>query len=88
MNLKRTLVPMLMFAAAALTDDKIRDKVMIKLNRDPVAKGGGFEIDVKQGVVMLTGKVESEKQKAKAENLAHKVSGVKSVQNQLVVATH
>ena len=87
MNLKRTLVPMLMFAAV-LTDDMIRDKVMIKLNRDPIAKGGGFDIDVKQGIVTLTGKVESEKQKAKAENLAHKVSGVKSVENRLVVVTH
>ncbi len=88
MNLKSALLLLLLFAATPLTDDIIRDRVFLKLNRDAVAKGGGFDVNVKQGVVMLTGKVESEKQKAKAEKVAHKVSGVKGVENRLVVETH
>ena len=39
----------------------------------------------KDGVVTLKGKVEYDEQKIKAEKLARKVSGVKRVDNQLVV---
>jgi hyperosmotically inducible protein len=68
-----------------LTDDMIADSVKLKLAHDVVVKGGGFQIDVKDGVVTLKGKVEHEQQKTKAEKLARKVQGVKSVDNQLVV---
>ncbi len=69
-----------------LTDDVINDRVKVKLATDTVVKGGGLGIDVKQGVVTLTGKVETEKQKQKAEKLAKKISGVKGVTNQIQVA--
>ena len=70
---------------AALSDDVLRDRVMMKLAADSVVKGGGFGVDVKSGVVTLTGKVDTEQGKAKAARLARKVGGIKSVENQLVV---
>ncbi len=77
------------FAARAadkhVADDLIYDNVKRKLAIDPVVKGGALEIDVKQGVVTLKGKVEYEKQKVKAEKLTKKISGVRSVVNELQV---
>ncbi|HTT62971.1 MAG TPA: BON domain-containing protein [Bryobacteraceae bacterium] len=68
------------------SDDQIYDLVRRKLADDQVVKGGALEVEVKDGVVTLKGKVEYEQQKNKAEKLARKVSGVKQVVNQLVVA--
>jgi len=68
-----------------VTDDQIYDLVRRKLADDQVVKGGAMDVDVKGGTVTLRGKVETNEQKARAEKLAHKVSGVKQVDNQLVV---
>ena len=72
-------------AAGKVSDDKIYDELKLKLGRDPEVKGGGFTIDVKDGVVTLEGKVRAEKQKARAERLTKKVKGVVQVVNKLVV---
>ena len=66
-------------------DGEIHDQVLIRLAGDQDVKGTGIEVDVKEGVVTLTGKVESDKVRSKAEKLAKKVKGVKSVVNQLTV---
>jgi len=71
-----------------VTDDTITDQVRIKLASDPVVKGGALTVDVKQGVVTLSGAVEQDKQKDKAEKLAKKVKGVKQVVNNLDIKTH
>jgi osmotically-inducible protein OsmY len=70
---------------APSADDTIFDQVRLRLASDPDVKGGAFQVDVKDGVVTLRGKVEKEKYKQKAEKLTKKVKGVKSVVNQLVV---
>jgi osmotically-inducible protein OsmY len=70
-----------------VTEDTLGDKVMLKLAQDQVVKGGGLKITVKEGVVTISGKVESDAQKSRAEKLAKKVPGVKSVDNKIVV-TH
>ena len=44
---------------------------------------GAIEVIVKDGNVTLRGKVEEDKQKNRAEKIAKKVSGVKSVMNEL-----
>jgi osmotically-inducible protein OsmY len=44
-----------------------------------------MEVEVKDGVVTLRGKVEYEQQKLKAEKVARKVPGVKQVNNELIV---
>ncbi|MGB9457118.1 MAG: BON domain-containing protein [Bryobacteraceae bacterium] len=69
-----------------VSDDVIFDQVSIKLTGDPIAKGGAFKVDVKQGVVTLTGPAETERQKDRAGKLAKKVNGVKQVINNITVS--
>jgi hyperosmotically inducible protein len=68
-----------------VTDDTITDQVMLKITSDPVVKGGALKVEVKQGVVTLSGSVEQGKQRDKAEKLARKVKGVKSVVNHIEI---
>src|ERR1039457_1213254 len=83
------LVVLLLLAGVCLaadkpiTDDALYNQVRIKLADDPVVKGGGLQVDVKQGVVTLTGTVELEVQKDKATKVAKKVKGVKQVVNNI-----
>ena len=68
-----------------VSDDQIYDNVRRKLADDVVVKGGALEVEVKDGVVTLRGKVETDQQKTKATKIAHKVGGVKQVDNELQV---
>jgi len=68
-----------------VTDDSIRDQVMVHLASDPVVKGGNIVVVVKDGVVTLSGAVDSDQARHKAEKLAKRVKGVKSVVNQLTI---
>jgi osmotically-inducible protein OsmY len=70
---------------APITDDRIVDQVRMKLTTDPDVKGGADDVIVKDGVVTIKGKVDTERGKSKATKLAKKVKGVKSVDNQLEV---
>ncbi len=70
---------------AVVDDGSINDLVRRRLASDPLVKGGGLQVDVKDGVVTLRGTVDAENQKAKATKLAKKVKGVKSVDNQITV---
>jgi osmotically-inducible protein OsmY len=79
------LPAVVMAANKPVTDDGIVDQVRMKLAGDQVVKGGALNVEAKNGVVTLSGSVVSEKQKDKAEHLAHKVRGVKSVVNQIKV---
>ncbi len=69
----------------AASDDRIYNQVRLKLAGDMDVRGGNIDVEVHDGAVTLKGKVEKDKQKSKAEKLAKKVKGVKSVDNQLVV---
>ena len=57
----------------------------MRLAGDADVKGGALEVTVKDGAVMIKGRVDTEKGKNKASHLAKKVKGVKSVDNQLSV---
>ena len=70
-------------ADKAQTDDAIVDQVRLKLVADPDVKGGGVSVDCKNGVVTLSGAVESAHARDKATKLAKKVKGVKQVVNNL-----
>lgn len=72
-------------AAGKVSDDKLYDAVKLKLAMDTQVKGGGFTLDVKDGVVTIEGKVQAPKQKDRAERLTKKVKGVVKVVNKLVV---
>jgi osmotically-inducible protein OsmY len=68
-----------------LTDDAIYDQVRLKLANDQVVKGGALQVDVKQGVVTLSGAVDLTEQRDKAPKVAGKVKGVKQVINHITV---
>jgi hyperosmotically inducible protein len=72
-------------ASKQVSDDVLTDSVRRKLANDQIVKGGGLEVIVKEGVVTMRGSVEYDKQKQRAAKVAKKVSGVKSVINELTV---
>src|SRR5687768_1459185 len=64
-------------------DDKLEDRVESSYTD---AKIGGLDVDVKNGVVTLTGEVATSAEKARAERLA-RTAGAKRVVNRLVIDT-
>jgi hyperosmotically inducible protein len=95
MKLKRILLPLVLFftliagamaASKPVTDDFLIDTIRQKLAADQIVKGGAIEVICKDGAVTLKGTVEENAQKNKAEKIAKKVSGVKSVTNEIVIA--
>jgi hyperosmotically inducible periplasmic protein len=80
-----SLLAATLVAQQKVSDDLIYDEVRRKLANDTTAKGGALEVEVKDGVVTLSGKVKSQKQKDRAESLTKKVRGVTKVINKLVV---
>jgi osmotically-inducible protein OsmY len=77
-----------MAADKPVSDDAIVDQVRIKLSADAEVKGGALMVDSKQGVVTLTGTVETSRQKDKAGRLAKKIKGVKQVINNIEIKKH
>jgi osmotically-inducible protein OsmY len=73
------------FAQTPSADDQIYDQVRRRLAEDRDVKGGGIDVEVKDGVVTLRGKVREEKQRVKAERITRKVKGVTKVVNELQV---
>lgn len=72
-------------AQQASSDDEIYDQVRRRLANDPDVKGAAIEVEVREGVVTLRGRVREEKHKLKAERITRKVKGVKKVINELRV---
>lgn len=81
------LLPLVVSVAAdkEAEDGAITDRVRQRLFSDPDIKGYTVEVETKDRVVTLTGTVESEKARVKAEKVTKKVPGVKSVVNKLRV---
>lgn len=75
----------IVLAGPQANDDQIYDRVRMRLAGDPDVKGGALDISVKDGVVTIKGKVDTEKAKRRAAALAKKVKGVKSVENDLAI---
>ena len=73
-------------ARTAFEDAWIAVMVESKLARDPEVRSRNVDIDVKGGVVTLSGIVESTRAKQEAEELATTVDGVIKVVNELEVA--
>lgn len=75
-------------SAGEIFDDKtIVGTVKTKLVRDRLQNLTWVGVDAKNGVVYLTGNVESAAEKARATELAQETSGVKRVVNDLVVTS-
>jgi osmotically-inducible protein OsmY len=81
-----TLTTTALAASKPVSDDFLVDTIRQKLAADQVVKGGAIEVVVKDGAVTLKGTVDEDKQKSKAEKIAKKVNGVKSVANEIKIA--
>lgn len=68
-----------------IDDGTIYDQVRRILANDPDVKGGAFDVDVKDGLVTVKGKVPAEKSRQKVDKLCKKVKGVTGVDNQVKV---
>ena len=66
-----------------IDDATITAKVKLKLIEDPITKARKIDVDTVNGVVTLTGVVESEKEIKRAIEIARNVEGVKKVVNNL-----
>ena len=66
-----------------LTDDLLYDRVIRKLVNDRELKTNTIEVTVRDRVVTLSGLVDSEKLRLRAEHVTQKVNGVKKVVNEL-----
>jgi osmotically-inducible protein OsmY len=70
------------------TDDAaLSTRVKTALIQSPDVKARDVNVDVRNGVVQLKGVVDNESQMRAAESIARNMSGVRSVQNDLRVAT-
>lgn len=67
------------------SDDRLVDQVRMRLAVDQDVKGGALDVTVKDGVVTIKGRVDTDKAKLRATRVAKKVKGVKDVDNELVV---
>lgn len=68
-----------------ITDASITASVKAKLIADSNVKGSKINVDTNKGVVVLTGRVFLESEKAAAAKIAASVNGVVSVKNSLSV---
>ena len=67
------------------TDEEIQKDVLAELKWDAQVQPNEIGVSVKDGVVMLTGWVDSYLKKWAAEDAAHRVGGVKAVANDIEV---
>jgi osmotically-inducible protein OsmY len=72
-------------AALIRTDENIRADVLEELKWDPRVQSNEIGVAVKDGIVTLTGWVDSYLKKIAAEEAAHRVSSVKAVANNIEV---
>jgi len=71
--------------AAAVDDAAITAKVKTAMLREPGLSAVEIGVDTKGGVVLLSGTVDTERDRKRAEELAASIPSVKEVENRLVV---
>lgn len=72
-------------AGVQMSDANITSKVKAKYIGDSDVKSLDISVTTEEGVVYLTGRVETQAQKEEAERIAKGTDGVRSVVNHLVV---
>ena len=72
-------------AGAARNDSWVATKTKLALMASSPTSGYETDVDAKEGVVTLTGKVDTNEARNEAEQVARKVDGVRNVNNQLQV---
>jgi osmotically-inducible protein OsmY len=68
-----------------VSDDLLYDRVNRRLITDPDLGARQLQVKVEQGVVTVSGLVESEKMQKKVEKVVKKVKGVKKIVNETKV---
>jgi hypothetical protein len=68
-----------------ITDASIRGNILVRLSQEPSLRGIDFTVVVHNGVVSLSGRVKTKKQKHSAEHIAVSEPGVKRVLSYLEV---
>jgi osmotically-inducible protein OsmY len=76
---------MMAVATEPRTDEQIRDDVLAELKWEPRVQPNEIGVAVNNGVVMLTGFVDSYAKKYAAQQAAHRVRGVRAVANDIEV---
>ncbi|MHB8353062.1 MAG: BON domain-containing protein [Burkholderiales bacterium] len=72
-------------AGVAIDDSEITAKVKAAVFSEPGLKTLQISVDTVKGVVTLSGSVDSQQNSDKAKTLASAISGVKAVENKLVI---
>ena len=72
-------------AEHALGDGALTAKIKSKMTLDDSVKSLNIDVDTNAGVVTLSGTVRSQAEKTRALQLARETSGVKSVEDRLVI---
>jgi osmotically-inducible protein OsmY len=67
------------------SDDRIKEDICERLSDDPLIDASDVSIEAKQGIVTLTGSVDSRQLKHRIEDMIECCSGVKDVENRLTV---
>jgi hypothetical protein len=67
------------------SDERIKEDICDELSSDPECDAENVEIEVKDGMVTLSGEVPSRKMKHRAEDIADQARGVKDVENRIRV---
>ena len=70
---------------AVVLDDEIRKDIEETLARNAFVDASGIRIEVKDGVVTLSGTVEDDRSRRIAERIARYTDGVRSVNDQLAI---
>src|SRR6266850_2218262 len=74
-------------AGAYAKDTEITAKIKAKMYKDPDVKGTEVHVTTLNGVVQLSGFVDSQTARERAEQIARSVSGVVEVHNSLLLPT-
>ncbi|MGH8613949.1 MAG: BON domain-containing protein [Gammaproteobacteria bacterium] len=72
-------------AGQYVDDAVITAKIKAALAKDPGTSAMAISVETTDRTVQLTGSVESEQEKKKAESIARDVAGVKQIENKLTV---
>jgi hypothetical protein len=67
------------------SDERIKEDLSERLSDDPLIDAADINVEVKNGIVTLTGSVDARHLKHRAEDLADHCSGVKDVENKLTI---
>jgi osmotically-inducible protein OsmY len=81
------VVPSAKKEAVQARDDELKDQIADRIKARDDLRGTNIDVEVKNGVVRLTGKVDNEEQRLTAAIVARGTPGVRAVRDELNVAS-